>query len=186
MADSRTLIALVAVSLCLLVADDAQAQTLTPSGAFFQVGTTGHTHDETLGVTWDWSREWPAGPGRLTGFWEASVSRWSYRAIDGRHAASLGEFGLTPVFRYRPESGASAWFMEAGVGATLSTRIYETDRKRFSTSFNFGSHIGLGFDFGPGHQHEVMLRVEHFSNAGIKHPNPGENFVQLRYAYHFR
>jgi hypothetical protein len=31
-----------------------------------------------------------------------------------------------------------------------------------------------------GHRLEVALRVEHFSNAGISHPNPGENFLQLR------
>jgi hypothetical protein len=32
-------------------------------------------------------------------------------------------------------------------------------------------------------QRELVLRVEHFSNAGIKHPNPGENYVQLRYTH---
>jgi hypothetical protein len=32
-------------------------------------------------------------------------------------------------------------------------------------------------------QHEVALRVRHFYNAGIKLPNPGENFRQLRYTY---
>ena len=31
----------------------------------------------------------------------------------------------------------------------------------------------------------VILRVEHTSNASIKKPNPGENFVQLRYGYTF-
>jgi hypothetical protein len=175
-----------AVTACSVVGGGAQAQTLAPSGAFLQVGTTGHTHEGSAGLTWDWGREWSMGPGRLTGFWEISASKWSYRDIDGRQAAWLGKFGLTPVFRYRPESGTSAWFIEGGVGANLTTTLYETDRKRFSTSFNFGSHVGLGLDFGPHHEHELMVRVEHFSNAGIKHPNPGENFVQLRYAYHFR
>jgi lipid A 3-O-deacylase len=27
--------------------------------------------------------------------------------------------------------------------------------------------------------------VQHFSNAGIKKPNPGETFLRLRYAYRF-
>ena len=36
-----------------------------------------------------------------------------------------------------------------------------------------------------GYRHELALRLQHFSNAGIKHPNPGENFVQLRYAQGF-
>jgi lipid A 3-O-deacylase len=29
---------------------------------------------------------------------------------------------------------------------------------------------------------DLSLRLQHVSNAGIKEPNPGENFVQLRYA----
>jgi len=174
------------VTAWLVAAEGAQAQTLSPSGAFVQLGTTGRTHEASAGLTWDWGKEWVAGSGRLTGRWEVSLSRWSYIAIDGRQAAWLGNFGLTPVFRYRPESGTSAWFMEGGVGANVSTTIYATERKRFSTRFNFGSHVAVGYDFGSSHQHELTLGVEHFSNAGIKHPNPGENFVQLRYAYHFR
>ena len=33
--------------------------------------------------------------------------------------------------------------------------------------------------------HELALRVQHYSNAGIRHPNPGENFVQLRGSFAF-
>ena len=36
-----------------------------------------------------------------------------------------------------------------------------------------------------GAQGRAGAAGEHFSNAGIKHPKPGENFVQLRYAHHF-
>jgi lipid A 3-O-deacylase len=40
-------------------------------------------------------------------------------------------------------------------------------------------------ELGQQRQHELQLRLEHVSNAGIKEPNPGANFVQLRYALHF-
>jgi hypothetical protein len=43
--------------------------------------------------------------------------------------------------------------------------------------------MAVGRMFGAERQHELVLRLEHFSNAGIDHPNPGENFVQLRYAH---
>ncbi|RYG65377.1 acyloxyacyl hydrolase, partial [bacterium] len=33
---------------------------------------------------------------------------------------------------------------------------------------------------------EIALRIEHFSNASIQKPNPGQNFVQLRYAWNMR
>ena len=79
----------------------------------------------------------------------------------------------------------SPWFLEAGVGLSLTSVLYQTQAKRFSTRFNFGTHLGLGRNFGTRGEHELSLRVEHFSNAGIRHPNPGENFVQLRYVYRF-
>ena len=33
--------------------------------------------------------------------------------------------------------------------------------------------------FSEALRHELALRVQHFSNAGIKRPNPGENFLQF-------
>ena len=87
--------------------------------------------------------------------------------------------------RYRPDDGASPWFVEAGIGLTATSSVYRTRQKSFSTSFNFGTHLAVGRSFGERGQHEVSLRLEHFSNAGIKHPNPGENFIQVRYARRF-
>ena len=40
-------------------------------------------------------------------------------------------------------------------------------------------------DFEGFAAHELALRVQHYSNAGIRHPNPGENFVQLRGSFAF-
>ena len=74
---------------------------------------------------------------------------------------------------------------EAGVGAEIITPRFRTDDRSFRSVLNFGTHLALGCDFGEARQHEISLRAEHFSNAGIRRPNPGENFVQLRYAYRF-
>jgi lipid A 3-O-deacylase len=94
--------------------------------------------------------------------------------------------GLVPTFRYCDAEGTSPWFVEFGIRASLTTTVYETRGKRFSTSFNFTNRVGVGRNFGASGQHELSLHVEHFSNAGIKRPNPGENFAQLRYSYRFR
>ena len=77
------------------------------------------------------------------------------------------------------------WFVEAGLGGYVSSKLYESRDKRFSTAFNFGTHIGVGYLFGEQLKNEISLRLEHHSNAGIKHPNPGDNFLQLRYARRF-
>ena len=67
---------------------------------------------------------------------------------------------------------------------TIATTT-STPSKTFSTRFNFASHLGVGVRLGAQQQHEWLLRVQHVSNAGLKKPNPGENFLQLRYALHF-
>jgi lipid A 3-O-deacylase len=180
-------IGLVAGCVLASLAGVASAQSaFSPSGMFVQLGTAGSTHGFTSGLTWDWSRQWDLVGGKLGGYWELSLSRWSYPTMDGRSEAWLGQVGIVPTFRYRAAEGTSPWFVELGIGASLTTAVYETQRKRFSTSFNFADRIGVGRNFGASGQHELSLRVEHFSNAGIKRPNPGENFAQLRYSYRFR
>jgi hypothetical protein len=166
--------------------DLAAAQSsLAPSAVFVQAGTWIDTHELTAGLAWDWGRRWPLAGGQISGYWELSMSVWSYPSMDGRREAWLGQVGAVPTFRWRPADGASPWFAELGIGASLMTTVYETRRKRFSTSFNFADHIGVGRSFGAASEHELSLRIEHFSNAGIKHPNPGQNFVALRYTYRF-
>lgn len=167
-------------------AQGALAQSsLIPSAGFVQAGTAQDTHQLTIGLTWDWNRRWDLWSGEITGYWEGSISQWSYPSAESRRTAWLAQVGAIPVFRYRPDAGASPWFFEAGVGVTFTTNVYETDRKRFSTSFNFGDHLAVGRNFGAHREHELALRFQHFSNAGIKHPNPGENFVQIRYLRRF-
>ena len=177
-----------AISTLLLAAPPALAQSAvadTPS-VYLQAGRArGDTDALTLGATLPWrgfQRElWGSA---VTGHWDLYVSRWSYDAVPGRggHSTLLG---VTPVLRLTPDQGRSAFFFEGGIGATYADKRYVTPDREFSTRFNFASHLGAGVRLGAQRQHELLLRVQHVSNAGIKHPNPGNNFVQLRYALHF-
>jgi len=63
--------------------------------------------------------------------------------------------------------------------------VYRTEKKHFSTSLNFGDHLAVGRTFGGRAEHDLAARFQHFSNAGIRQPNPGENFLQLRYSRRF-
>jgi lipid A 3-O-deacylase len=158
---------------------------LDPSACFVQLGTAKDTHQLSSGLAWDWTPKWPLLGGEVTGYWELSVSGWSYPSMDGRQQAWLGQLGVVPTFRYMPLFGRSDWFAEIGVGAAATTRLYQTNQKRFSTRFNFADHIAVGLRFGAAREHELALRLRHFSNAGIKQPNPGENFVEVRYVHRF-
>lgn len=150
-----------------------------------QAGTVRSTRSLAVGVTSDWRSHWALAGGRLGGYWEGSVAEWSYRAAGSGGRGHLTQFAVKPVLRYRPNDGTSPWFAEAGIGLTATNRVYRTDRKMFSSRFDFGDHLALGRSFGDAGRHEVALRIEHFSNGGLREPNPGETFLQLRYAYRF-
>lgn len=153
----------------------------SPSALFAQVGTAERTSQVSAGVIWDWERRWRFAGGEVTGYWDLSASGWSYATPDGRKHAWLGQVGAVPTFRYSPGSGHSPWFGEIGIGFSFMTTLYETEQKRFSTSFNFADHLAFGFRFGQAQRQELAFRLRHFSNAGIKQPNPGENFLEVRY-----
>ena len=154
-------------------------------GVYLQTGRTPHHVDTwTLGATLDWqgwrSSLWGA---EVRGYWDFYASRWSARGQGGDFGTTV--FGVTPSFRFTPDAGYSRWFVDTGVGATLANHRFITPEREFSTRFNFATHLGVGVELGAQRQHELQLRLEHVSNAGIKEPNPGANFVQLRYTFHY-
>lgn len=161
------------------------ADTLAPSAVYAQAGAAVRAHTLVFGAVWDWSWLYHAERGAVTGYWELSFGRWASRGTPGgRSSAWVTQLGVTPVLRWYPAAPGTAGsgaFVEAGIGANLLAPLYRSHDKRFSTTFNFGDHLAVGWRLGPAQRQEVSLRVQHFSNAGIRHPNPGEDFVQLRY-----
>jgi hypothetical protein len=160
------------------------AHAFGPDSAFIQFGGAEHATSIAAGIGWDFGRSWRLGPGIVGGFWEIALGRWRTTGANGGRRTIVSQIGVTPVFRYQP-GDASRWFFELGIGVNFTTPIYESRDKRFSTSFNFGDHIAAGYRFGAASRHEVALRFQHFSNGGIRHPNPGEDFLQLRYTRRF-
>jgi len=157
---------------------------LIPSTVFVQAGVGDKSTRAYIGgVTWDWKWRRQYGLGTLSGYFEAAFGRWTTDQNGVKGYAWMTQVGLTPVLRLRPAGSAADWFAEIGVGPNYILPLYRSGTKRFSSEFNFGDHVAIGRNFGDRDRHEVALRAEHFSNAGIAHPNPGENFVQLRYSY---
>ena len=151
-----------------------------PASAFVQAGQGDqHTDAYVVGLTWylPWHFDFPTGT--LAAYAEASIGRWHTQGNRGSSTAWPTQIGATPTLRFYP-SLTRNWFVELGVGPNYIVPLFHSGEKRFSTEFNFGDHFAIGRRFGAS---EVSLRVEHFSNAGIEHPNPGENFIQVRYAH---
>ena len=164
----------------------ALALDFQPDGAALQAGL-GKNGTSMAGVAllWDWDFERLRRKAELTAHTELMVNRWRYDAADGVGKDQLTQLVLLPTLRMRLARGASPWFIEMGIGASFTDRAYETPRKRFSTRWNFYDVLGVGHTFGADGRHEVGLRLNHVSNGGFRHPNPGENFVQLRYMARF-
>lgn len=159
----------------------AHAIDLFPSGAFVQGGIADHgTYSATAGLLWPWSWRREALGGEFSGMTEIYASYWSGRGATGRQGFT--QVGVVPMLRYRFSRGRSDWFLEAGIGVSGMDSLYRNTDKQFSSSFNFVDVLALGRSFGEGRRQELSLRATHYSNAGIKRPNPGENFLQLRYA----
>ncbi len=156
------------------------SRTLAPASVFVQAGLGDQrTNAYVAGASWYLPWQFDFSVGTVSAYVEASVGRWHTQGARGGTTAWPTQFGATPVLRLYP-SRAPKWFAELGVGPNYIVPIFHSGEKRFSTEFNFGDHAAIGRRFGAS---EVSLRIEHFSNAGIAHPNPGENFLQLRYAH---
>jgi hypothetical protein len=178
---TRVFVAVVAM----LAGASARAELPMPSTLFIaEGGVSVHgTYTFTAGVAWPSRWQHVSHNGLWTASIETFVSYWSAR-LDGQRKGYT-QVAIAPVVRYRFDHGRSDWFAEGGVGLSWLDDLYQRDHKRFSTRFNFHDTLGVGFNFGAHREHELSVRLTHVSNAGIKEPNPGENFIQLRYGRNF-
>ncbi|MDM0014236.1 acyloxyacyl hydrolase [Variovorax sp. J22P168] len=158
-------------------------------GVYIDLGQAPHSNADTdsltLGVVVPWTRRQSVQGGALSFYWDFFISQWRAPRPDNMDKRSYTQIGAIANWRYRFNQGDSPWFAEAGVGATVMDSLYHTPDRDFSTTFQFTEVLGFGRNFGSQGEHELSLRLQHFSNAGIKKPNPGENFVRVRYLYRF-
>lgn len=138
-----------------------------------------------LGAQWDWKNTawWQSNGTHIGGYWDVTVAQWRQNHYNGTdQKKDFTDIGLTPVFRFQRDD-KKGFYAEAGVGVHLFSSLYNNNDKKLSTAFQFGDHIGAGYVFSNGV--DVGLKLQHFSNGGIKQPNGGVNFAVLKAAYHF-
>ena len=181
----RELARLLVPAVLAAAACNAQAFDPEPDGVTVRVGAGNHgTAMAGVGIVWDWDFQRMRRKAELTAHTEFMVNHWRYDALGGG-TQTLTQLVLLPSLRMRLARGQSPWFIELGIGASWMDRPYETPSKRFSTQWNFYDMLGIGYSFGEEHHHELGLRWVHVSNAGLKKPNPGQDFVQVRYVRRF-
>ncbi len=164
-------------------ADSADA-----AGAWRVLGEYGSAHQlrmGRLGVIYDWDSRLPLGSSlALFGFTEATLGRWQVRPPERYLRSGFTQFGLTPVMRLTAASRTGP-YAELGIGGNVITPLYQSLNTRFGTVFNFGDHLGLGWRLPGRSGLELGIRFEHYSNAGIKKPNPGQNLFESRLSASF-
>jgi hypothetical protein len=99
---------------------------------------------------------------------------------NGEHG-TVYDLGVTPVFRFQRAGGSP--YAELAIGFHAISDLDFKEGVRTSTRFQFGDHIGVGVVRG---RYDWSIRLQHLSNAGIRDPNPGINFLQLRLQYRYR
>lgn len=168
----------------------ALAQSNAPQARTFYLQAGAGEHGASalgVGLTLPWRWSHALGSGAVTGHWDLYLG--GHRVHPNYHAGQrrmhLWAISAGPSLRWRGAQGASPWFVEVGTALMLHNRRYHSADRLFGTRYNFASHLGVGRNWGAQQQHELSLRVQHISNAGIKHPNPGENLLLLRYAQRF-
>ena len=163
------------------------AQELDARSSWYVQAANGEENSYALvvGTTQPWpNHSWNLGSGKVHGHWDLWIGGLSNQDLQNNRFTTPA-LGIGPSLRWRGAQGTSPWFVEAGTGLMVTSKRLYNDNQRMGTRFNFASHLGVGVNFGVLHAHELSLRVQHASNAGIKNPNPGLNFVQIRYAHAF-
>lgn len=181
-------LALAATALALAgAAPAAMAAGNDAAGAYVQGGHNIANGTDTdnlfLGVTLP---RYVQSPGSGTSsYWDLYIGQWRGPQANGVDR-SYTQIGALAMWRWRFSEGQSKWFAEAGIGLSYLDDTYSKPGGRtFGSRLNFTERLGLGRSFGPRDAHELSVSYQHHSNAGIKKPNPGEDFIQVRYAYKF-
>lgn len=136
-----------------------------------------------IGVMLPRARQEPGGS--ISSYWELFGGRWRGQQAGGADR-NFAQLGAALIWRRHFEDNRSAWFGEGGLGISMLDGDYALpDGRIFGSRFTFNGRLGVGRTFGARAEHELSLIYQHFSNGGIKTPNPGMDLLQLRYAYRF-
>ena len=152
-------------------------------GISIEVGQGDGANMGRVGIQWNLNQQWFKGEQWHVGsFWDLSLGQWTRDAVAGQNG-DITEIGLTPSLRLQQNDGKGL-YAEGGIGFHLLSST-SLGPKRFSTSFQFGNHLGAGYRFGAKGAFDLGLRYQHLSNVSIKRPNNGINFTQVRVQYWF-
>ena len=147
--------------------------------ASLEAATGNKTQMVRIGAQWNWEDKWwQSNDTHIGGYWDLTLAQWRGTRYRNQPDATqnITDIGISPVLRFQKDSKTGP-YAEAGIGAHLLSHVYDNNNHTLSTAFQFGSHLGLGYVFS--NKIDLGLKIQHFSNGGIKQPNSGVNFAVL-------
>lgn len=118
---------------------------------------------------------------KITTSGEFSLGYWRGKAAN-KDNNDLVDAALLPSVKYFPGNATDGrFYVEGGIGVHLLSRTQIHNDRRFGSAFQFGDLVGVGWRLGQQKDYELGLRLQHISNGGIKKPNQGINFLELRF-----
>lgn len=134
-----------------------------------------------LGLHRPWSQRLPPLRGvRWSGATDWSVVRgWLPALRSQMRRREFTQLLVVPVLRWELSEVPSPWYVEAGLGLSVLDRRYQLRQTPQASRWNFEEVLAVGYRVGPGH--EISLRLSHFSNAGLRRPNPGGERLMVRW-----
>jgi len=125
--------------------------------------------DQPLDISWP-----------MTVTMESSVNFWEY-GEHNQHDSNV-IIAMSPIFRFPVATAFQKQIeLELGVGLSLmdDTKFAGKD---VSTHYQFEDRIGFSTTFGDHDEYRLSLRYLHYSNAGLKKPNPGLDFISFSFS----
>ena len=117
---------------------------------------------------------------KLDVYFETSINFWEY-GRSNKHDTNF-VISVSPIIHYPlMQIGGRQVFLEFGIGASLLDDVHFAGND-VSTHYQFEDRLGLLAHFGKS---SLGVRWLHYSNAGIKRPNPGLDFFSLSYTRRF-
>lgn len=122
--------------------------------------------------------------GTLDLYWEFSLNFWEF-GDPVRHESNFA-FAISPVFSKEfariYDKYPVKWEFGIGISLVEDTRFAGKD---IGSHYQFEDRLGVIFEFGENLRESIALRYMHYSNGGLNDNNPGMDFANIAYTWHF-
>ncbi len=130
-------------------------------------------------------KRWLQGQGwHLGGYWDLGLGYWKRDDVRAGQNDDIAEIGLTPVFRLQQNDLAGLY---GEIGDRVAPAVQDLARRQaLQHQLPVRRPPGRGLPLRRRKARSISrYRYQHLSNGGIKQPNDGINFNQIRLQYHF-